>query len=126
LAEENKKIEIIHEANVIEFQGKERLEKVILDREYNKQKEILVDGVFIEIGSDPDISYAKDLGITTDEQGYVKINKDGSTSVSGVWAAGDLTDGSDKFRQVITAAAEGAIAARSAYQWLKGRAKTPR
>ena len=50
---------------------------------------------------------------------YLKINPDSSTSVVGVWAAGDITNGSDKFRQVITAAAEGAIAARSIFNYLK-------
>lgn len=115
----NPKVEIIYNANVLEFVGDEKIRKIKLDKKYNNSDEILMDGVFIEIGSDPNISYAENLGIEIDKSGYVKIKSDCSTSVSGVWSAGDITDGSDKFRQVITAAAEGAIAVRSIFNYLK-------
>jgi thioredoxin reductase (NADPH) len=115
----NPKIEVIYDTNIVEFVGDEKIRKIKLDKKYNNSDEIAVDGVFVEIGSDPDISYAKELEIETDEGGYVKTKADCSTSVTGVWAAGDITDGSDKFRQVITAAAEGAIATRSVFNWLK-------
>lgn len=115
----NPKIEVIYDTNTLEFLGGEKVEKIKLDKKYKNSDEIEIDGVFIEAGSDPDIGYAKDLNITMDEKGYVKIKSDGATSAPGVWSAGDITDGSDKFRQVITAAAEGAIAVRSIYGWLK-------
>jgi thioredoxin reductase (NADPH) len=117
--ERNRKIEVIYETNVSEILGEEKLEKVKLDKAYQSSDELILDGLFIEAGSDPDTSYAKDLKIETDEGGYIKIAKNCSTNVSGVFAAGDITDGSDKFRQVITAAAEGAIAARTVFNWLK-------
>jgi len=117
----NEKIETIYKTNILEILGGDKLEKIKLDKKYNGEKELKVDGLFIEAGSDPDISYARELEIQLDESGYVRIQKDGATTVSGVWAAGDITDGSDKFRQVITAAAEGAIAVRSIFQWLKKR-----
>jgi thioredoxin reductase (NADPH) len=117
--QKNNVIECIYETNVVEIVGQEKLGMVLLDKEYSGEKELNLDGLFIEAGSDPDISYAKDLGVELDEGGYVKITKNGATSVPGVFAAGDITDGSDKFRQVLTAAAEGAIAARSIFQWLK-------
>lgn len=113
------KIEIIYDTNIVEFLGDEKIGKIKLDKSYKDSNELEIDGVFVEIGSDPDIDYAKNLGIELDESGYVKINKSCSTSVLGVWAAGDITDGSDKFRQVITAAAEGAIAVRSIFNYLK-------
>lgn len=115
----NEKIEVIYETNVIEFLGNEKINKIKLDKIHKNSDELEIDGVFVEIGSDPDISYAKDLNIETDEEGYIKIKKDCSASTEGVWAAGDITDGSDKFRQVITAAAEGAIAVRSVFNYLK-------
>ena len=102
-----------------EILGGQILEKVRLDKEYGGGKELKIDGLFIEAGSDPDVSYVKDLGIELDEGGYVKITKSGATSVPGVFAAGDITDGSNKFRQVLTAAAEGAIAARGIFNFLK-------
>ena len=78
-----------------------------------------MDGVFVEIGSEPNSDLFKDLQVESDGQGFVKIKSDGSTTAEGIWAAGDLTDGSNKFRQIITAASEGAIAAASISKYLK-------
>jgi thioredoxin-disulfide reductase len=97
IVDENPKIEVIYETNVEEITGNEKVEKIILDKKYKNSQELAVSGVFIEIGSDPDLSYALNLGVETDEKGYVKVDKKGKTNISGVWAAGDLTDGSDKF-----------------------------
>jgi alkyl hydroperoxide reductase subunit F len=110
---------VVYKTNVLEILGEEKVQKVKLDNPYGNSNELLLDGLFIEAGSDPDISYASSLGIGLDGEGYVKVKKDGSADVAGVWAAGDITDGSDKFRQVITAASEGAIAVRSIFNWLK-------
>ncbi len=79
---------------------------MVLDKPYKGSNEISVDGVFIEIGAMPNTETAKDLGVELDEEGYIKIKTDGSTNVEGIWAAGDITNGSDKFKQIITAAAE--------------------
>lgn len=116
---ENPKIEIIYNTNILEIIGSDKVKKIKLDKPYLKNDKLGVEGVFMEIGAEPDILYAEGLGIEVDTGGYVKIGKDGATSVAGVWAAGDITDGSDKFRQVITAASEGAIAVRSIFNWLK-------
>lgn len=119
LIKKSKNIEIIYNTNILKVSGGEKLEKVALDKDYNGEKELKIDGLFIEIGSDPDIDYTGGMEIKTDSDGYVKISSGGETSVPGIWAAGDITNGSDKFRQVITAAAEGAIAVRSIFSWLK-------
>lgn len=119
LVEKNKKIQIIYNTNITEILGATKIEKIKLDNPHSNQAELLIDGLFIEAGSEPNFDFAKNLNIESDEQGYVKIKSDTSTNVEGVWAAGDITDGSDKFRQVITAAAEGAIAARSVYNFFK-------
>lgn len=119
--EKNKKISPLLETNVVEILGQEKLEKVHLDKEYNGQKELALEGLFIEAGSEPNLDFAKKLELVTNEKGYIQIKKNCMTSVEGVWAAGDITDGSDNFRQVITAAAEGAIAARAIFNWLKTR-----
>ena len=81
-----------------------------------EKNELEVQGVFIEIGSEPGVELVKQLGVDTDEQGFIVVNPDQSTNVSGVYAAGDATTGSNKMRQIITAAAEGAIAAASVYK----------
>ena len=112
-------VEIILNTNVVEILGEEKLQKVELDREYSKSCGLKLDGLFIEAGSEPNIEYASGINLKTNEKGYIEINKDCTTSVMGAWAAGDITDGSDGFQQVITAAAEGAIAVRSIFRWLK-------
>ncbi|MDP1884522.1 MAG: FAD-dependent oxidoreductase [Candidatus Moranbacteria bacterium] len=116
----NPKIEIIRQTNVIEIKGDVKVEKIILDRALADDKTFLtVDGVFIEIGSEPGIELARKLGVETDEQNFIQVGADQSTNVPGVFAAGDITTGSNKFRQIIMAAAEGALAANSAYKKLK-------
>lgn len=69
-----------------------------------------VDGVFISVGDTPQNKLAKHLGVKVDEQGYVVVDRQQRTNVEGVYAAGDITGG---VRQVVTAVAEGAIAALS-------------
>jgi len=105
----NKRIEVIYNANIIGLEGKDVLEFAILDKLYYNSKKLKIDGLFIEIGSVPASIITNNLGIAKDDYGYVKIDKNGQTNVSGVWAAGDLTDGSD-LKQIITACAQGAIA----------------
>ena len=69
-----------------------------------------VDGVFVSVGDAPQNQLAKHLGVKMDEQGYIIVDRQQRTNVEGVYAAGDITGG---VRQVVTAVAEGAIAALS-------------
>ncbi len=69
-----------------------------------------VDGVFVSVGDTPQNQIAKKLGVAVDDQGYVIVDRQQRTNVEGVYAAGDITGG---VRQVVTAVAEGAIAALS-------------
>lgn len=85
----------------------------------SKKKEIAVQGVFIEIGSVPGVVVAQNLGVRTDEQGYIVVDQTQATNIENVWAAGDATTGSNKFRQIITAVAEGAVASGSVYKKIK-------
>lgn len=106
-------VEIVLGTNVVSLIGEETLTAVRLDVPHGGSDTLPTDGLFIEIGSDPNADFAHDLGVAVDEGGFIRVGTDMSTSVTGVFAAGDITDGSDKFRQVVTAAAEGAIAARA-------------
>ncbi len=115
----NPKIEVIRNTNIIEIRGEQKVERVILDKAYDDKTYLELDGVFVEIGSEPGVELARTLGVEIDEQGYIKVNADMSTNVPGVFAAGDITTGSNKFRQILTAAAEGAISANGAYKMLK-------
>lgn len=115
----NPKIEAIKNTNIIEIKGEQKVERVILDKAHNDKTYLETDGVFVEIGSDPGVELARQLGVEIDEQGYIKVNADMSTNIPGIFAAGDITTGSNKFRQIITASAEGAVAANGTYRLLK-------
>jgi thioredoxin reductase (NADPH) len=82
-------------------------------------KELSVQGVFIEVGTTPGVTIAQNLGVKLDEQSYIIVDQTQATNVEYVYAAGDVTTGSNKFRQIITAVAEGAVAAGSVYRKLK-------
>lgn len=118
-AEKNEKIEIIYNTNIKEIKGEDKVAEVVLDNIYQGSDVLKLDGVFVEIGFIPSSEIVKELGVDLDEDGYIKIDKDGKTSVNGIWAAGDITTGSNKFKQIITAASEGAIAANSIQEHLR-------
>ncbi len=121
-AEENEKVEMIFEARPKEIRGKEKLEAVVFDQK-GKDIEIKMDGLFIEIGTEPENALAKKLGVSLDERGKIEVKNDMSTNIEGVFAAGDVTNASNDFEQIVTACAEGAIAAKSVYEYVKGKSK---
>lgn len=110
--ERAKNVEIITKANVKEIIGNDKVEKLRLDKE---GLEIPLDGVFIEIGETPSSVLFDQLNLKRDQIGYVNVDNEMKTNVEGIWAAGDSTTGSNKFRQIVTACAEGAIAANTIY-----------
>lgn len=99
--------------------GEEKVEGLEFEAKDGRKEELSIQGVFIEIGSVPGVVVAKDLGVQTDEQSYIIVKQDQSTNIENVYAAGDVTTGSNKFRQIITAVAEGAVASGSVYKKLK-------
>ncbi|MFA6296096.1 MAG: FAD-dependent oxidoreductase [Patescibacteria group bacterium] len=115
----NKKIEIIYNANVIEAKGEKFLEKIVLDN----KKELQVGGLFIEIGAKPQTELAKCLNVKLDKNNLIIIDQACKTNVDGVFAAGDITTGSNELKQIVTAASEGAISATSVYEYLKASNK---
>jgi len=102
-------------ANVIELKGNDGLTGVVLDREHEGSRELAVDGLFIEIGADPRVDLARQLGVELNAINEIKVDKHMKTNVHGLFAAGDVTDASGDLKQTVTAAAQGAIAATSAY-----------
>ncbi len=114
----NEKIEIISSQGIKEIRGEQKVESVAYESEEG-DKEVSVQGVFVEIGSVPKVAITKDLGVEVDEQEYIIVNQAQETNVENVYAAGDVTTGSNKFRQIITAVAEGAVAAGSVYKKMK-------
>ena len=126
-------VEIWYKTEVKEFIGEKRLEKVKIIRE-GKEEVLAVDGAFYAIGHTPATGWLKDSGVEVDEKGYIltetglgpgsqKIQLPNlyptSTSIPGVFAAGDCVD--SRYRQAITAAGFGAMAALDAQKWLESR-----
>ncbi len=117
--DKNPKIEKVFITNIKEIKGDQKVQEIVLDNPYRGSEILKVDGIFAEIGSDPMTELISNLGIDLDEEGYIKVDPSGRTNEKGIWAAGDITTGSDKFKQIITAASEGSIAAHSIQKFLK-------
>lgn len=124
----NPKIEVIYETNITKILGAKEIGGVgdvvggvELDKQHNGEELLKTDGVFIEIGGAPAVDFVKPLGVEINEEGYIKVNEKMETSVRGIFAAGDVTDKSLILSQAITACAQGAIAAYSAFRYLKGK-----
>jgi len=100
---------------IIYRKGKVRCEEIVIEQR-EKKKKIKLDGMFIEVGSLPLSDIAKILNVKIDKQGYIIVDHDMQTGVKGVFAAGDVVK--SKLKQVVVAASQGAIAAKSAYEYL--------
>jgi len=121
-AEQNKKIKMLFSLAPKRIEGKEFVEAMVFDNA-GKEFRLKVEGVFVEVGSIPQTELAYRLGVALDgNSGKIKVGSDMATNVKGVFAAGDVTNGSADFEQIIIAASEGANAARSAYKYVRKRA----
>ena len=114
--EKTENLEFIWNSAVTALLGQDRLTGVtVTDVNTGSAREISVDGLFISIGRQP----ATDLfrgQLALDEQGYVIAGEDTVTSVAGVFAAGDVR--TKQVRQIVTATADGAVAAHMAERFL--------
>lgn len=110
--ENDKKIIPVFNSEIKKIKGSERVTGVSLD----SNKEILLDGIFVEIGSNPNIKLAEQLNLSL-EKDYIVTDKFQNTSLHGVFVAGDMTN--NPLKQVITACGEGAIAATSSYEEIR-------
>ena len=116
----NKKIEIVWDSVVEEVIGDEDPKTVkglkIKNLKTNKIDELKIDGLFIAIGHDPATQLFKDQ-LSMDKEGYLVTKSDSTeTNVPGVFAAGDVKD--KVFRQAVTAAGMGCMAALEAEKHL--------
>ncbi len=120
MAKSKPNIEFVLDSIVKEIKGdgSKVTSVVVKNKVTGEEREIPVDGVFIEIGFEPPKEWFQSLGLETDEAGYIKVDEWMRTNIPGVFAAGDCTSMWRGFRQVVTAAAMGAVAAYSAYNYL--------
>ncbi|MDP3989242.1 MAG: FAD-dependent oxidoreductase [bacterium] len=113
------KVEVLYETQVKEILGDGVLNAIKLDKEVNGSTTVSIDGLFIEIGSKPQTKLPEDLGVALDERSYIVTDNMMSTNIPGVYAAGDTTNFFGPFKQTITGAATGSVAATSAYNFYK-------
>jgi thioredoxin reductase (NADPH) len=107
-------VKIIWNTVPVEIKGDKFVKSVVvMNNKTKKEQEIPVDAVFVAMGTVPTAELAKDVGIKVDKGGFIIVDKEMKTSMPGIFAAGDCT--SQPLKQIITAAADGAIAATSAY-----------
>jgi thioredoxin reductase (NADPH) len=111
----NPHIDVRFNTRLFEIKGNQKVNSVILEKipggELTEEK---ADAVFIFIGADPRIPETD--GLTTDAEGYICTDQRMASSIPGLFAAGDVR--ATPFRQVVTAAGDGAIAAHSAAEYL--------
>ena len=126
-AKKNKKVTFLTNSVVVDVLGQDKVEGVkVKDVKTGKEKELAVDGMFLAVGHKPLSDIFKGQ-IELDEQGYVKRIPQGegpgnfqmTTSVEGVFVAGDVHD--YHFRQAVTAAGYGSMAALEAEKWIEAQ-----
>ena len=109
-------VEFCWNCKISELHADKRIESVTLtDIPTGQEREVKIDGLFVSIGRQP----ATELfagQIALDAQGYVVADESTKTSIPGVFAAGDVR--TKTLRQVVTAAADGAVAAHHAEEYL--------
>ena len=112
----NPKIHFVWDSTVKEITGDDKVTGVQLHNlKSGKDSHVNAEGVFVAIGYEPNTGFLKGK-VELDSQGYVVTRKDTETSIPGVFAAGDVRD--HKYRQAVTAAADGCMAAIDADRFL--------
>jgi len=118
--QETSNMEIIYNTEVAEINGKFSIESITT----KDGRTIPTQGIFIAVGSIPSIELILGLWVDVDEEGCIKIDQHQMSTHARIYAAGDVTTGSAKFRQTIMSAAEWCLAAHSVHEamlreWVK-------
>ena len=113
----NEKIEIIYNSAVAEIKGEAKVEGLVIENTVDGSKsDLQVEGLFIAIGSDPRVGLVQGK-LELSEDHFIKVEgRSSKTSVPGVFACGDVID--PTYRQAITAAGSGCVAALDAEHFL--------
>jgi thioredoxin reductase (NADPH) len=118
---ENPKIEFIWNSSVIDIEGNNKISSIIIKNNTNgEEKKLNVGGLFVAIGHEPNTSIFKGQ-IDMDDKGYVIVSNYTKTNIDGIFASGDVHD--YRYRQAITAAGFGCMAALDIEKWLADRKK---
>ena len=111
-----KNVDVILNAQTKEILGDTKVSAIkYMDRDSQEEKELALEGVFIQIGLIPNTDWLKD-DIKLSQYGEIEVNDHGETSVPGIFAAGDVT--TVPYKQIIIAMGEGSKAALGAFDYL--------
>jgi thioredoxin reductase (NADPH) len=111
-------VEVLLNTELKEIKGEKLVSKAVLyDKKTGEVKELPVEGIFVQVGENPNSQIAKEAGVEVDEEGYIKIDIRQRTNIPGVYAAGDVTN--HPFKQVGTAVGQGITAALEAYGYVR-------
>lgn len=114
----NKKIEFLWDSVVEKFIGRDKLEGILIrNKKENRTHRLAVDGVFEYVGWKPNSGLLKEL-VDIDDKGFIITNSKMEASLPGIFAVGDVRN--TPLRQVVTAVADGAVAAMYVDKFLEG------
>ncbi len=109
------KVEVLTGYQVKEVLGEERVQAIVLAQQNGTTRKVDVEGLFVELGLNPNSQIVADLvNLTPDKR--IVVDRRSATSCPGIFAAGDVTD--TFAEQVLIAIGDGARAALSAYEYL--------
>jgi thioredoxin reductase (NADPH) len=107
----------VWDSEVAEVQGADGVERVIVKNiKTDETRTIEANGLFVAIGHTPNSAFLQGF-VHTDAEGYIVTERSMRTSAEGMWAAGDVQD--PKYRQAITAAGSGCVAALEIQRYLE-------
>lgn len=115
-----KNIEILWTSQVLEIKGENKIKSIIVGGfpQGEGPKELIIDGLFVEIGNIAKTDWLRNL-LKLNDKGEIVITADCETNVPGIFAAGDVTN--ITYKQIIISAGEGAKSALQAYRYLQSK-----
>ncbi len=115
-------VPVIWNSVVTRIEGDGKVERAVIKNRITGEESVVeVDGVFIAVGIKPATDMVEELGVERDENGYIVVDSKQATNVEGVFAAGDCCN--KPLKQAVTAAGDGALAASSAFEYIKMTSK---
>ena len=115
--EKKENVKTLWNTEVKEIKGEKLVNKAVLLNKEGILEELMVDGIFVQVGEDPNSQLAREAGVAVNEDGYIIVDMLQRTNIVGVYAAGDVT--SHPVKQVGTAVGQGITAATQAYSYIR-------
>ncbi len=115
VSKENKNIKVQFNTIPTEIYGSKTVEGIKFSNDSDKKSDVKASAVFVAVGRAPDTKFIRNK-INLDERGYIAVSEELETNKAGVFASGDVR--AKGLRQIVTACADGAIAATKAFSFV--------